>query len=153
MKAERALEKSDGDRTLVQHNQGGPTDTVVFYPYYEQRAVLMIHIGNKDKSFPASGSVSLLPPTTTREGIDKFINNSYSDALHPDAPEAMETIKLPADIIQVKAGDIIGQDTNPSDEKEVFDNYRVKLSVKKHNAAGKFTLSAIEDDVSVFLKK
>jgi hypothetical protein len=151
--SELTLDKSDGDRVLNQDGQIGPRDTTLFYPYYEKRAVVMIRIGNSDNTFPTRGTVTLFPPTTTREGIDKWINNAHSDGLFIDPAKPSETITLPADIFQVKALDIIGQGSSTIDEQQVFDNHRVKLSMKKYHVAGKFTLSAIEDEARVFLKK
>jgi hypothetical protein len=146
----RALGKSDGDRIQVQHAMTGPRDTVLFYPYYEQRAVVLFGIANTKKDFPVKGVVYLFPLDTTKDGIDKWINNQHSDGLYVDPAKISEEIPLPAEVIQVQDLGVIGQETSSFDQR-VYDNHRIKLTVKEYTVPEKFVLSALNAEAQVFL--
>ena len=106
------------DRVEIRHSMLGYRDTVVFYTFKEQRAVMVLNIGNSDETFPITASVYLFDKTTTEKGLKKWINNQHSDALFGDAPEPLATRKLPAGFCTVTSREQTGTSENPAPGRE-----------------------------------
>lgn len=149
--AERILEKDSAKRTEVRYSMIGPRNTLLFYTYANQQAVLRILIDNKDESFPISGQVYLFDSSTSAEGLDKWINNQHSDGLYPGVPKPLEVVQLPEGTCSLtKEG--VRPETASSPTGGTFTDHKVKISVQDHKIAGKFELKAFEDQSGVFVQ-
>lgn len=74
----------------------GLTSTKLFYTIADQHAVVVIHLDNTNKEFPAGGKVFLFDKAVTAEDLAKWVNNQHSDGLFPDVPEPKASFNLPA---------------------------------------------------------
>jgi hypothetical protein len=116
-----------------------------------QAAVLVLHIGNKDAALPVSGTVHLFAPGTNAEALAMWVNNQHSDGLFPDVPEPTLSSKLPQGSCIVIARERVGQEKSPIRD-DVFNDYKLKLTVKDYWLEGKFHLHGFEDGANVFVK-
>jgi hypothetical protein len=148
--AEPELAFKDAKKEQVRHSMLGPRDTVLFYTFAEQAAVLVVNIAGKEP-FAASATVHLFAPGTTAEALAKWVNNRHSDGLFPDVPEPSSSVKLPDGTAAVTGSEPVGKEQHP-DGESVFADYKVKLTVKEHREPGKFHLPAFEDEANVFVK-
>lgn len=149
---ERPLIKANAEKKEVRYSMVGPRDTLLFYTFTEQRAVLRLRISNKEASFPVSGTVLLFDEKTTEEGLAKWLNNQHSDGLFVDPAEPVETVDLPKKICQVTEKKLVGEKENQGPGGGTFADYEVKISVKDFKVNGKFDLKGFEDQAGVFLK-
>jgi len=149
--AERKLAVADAKKIQIRHSMMGVRDTLLFYDFADQRAVLVLRIDNRNDTFPVSGTVYLFDPETTAENLERWINNQHSDGLFPDVPTPAVTSKLPAGICSVTSRKVLG-DTKEGPDDTVFRDYQVTVSVKEHRVAGRFRLEAFTDDANVYLK-
>lgn len=150
--AERPLAKADAEKKEVRYSMMGPRDTLLFYTFADQQAVLRLRIANKDASFPVSGTVLLFDGKTTKEGLAKWLNNQHSDGLFPEVPEPVETVELPAEVCRVAEKKLLGEKENEGPAGGTFADYQLKISVKGHKVEGKFDLKGFEDQAGVFIK-
>lgn len=147
--AERTLTKDKAERKQVTSSMIGARDTLLFYTFGEQKAVLRLRIDNKTARFPVKGTVYLFAPTTTAEGLAKWLNNQHSDGLFPEVPEPTLTTKLPdgtCKVTELKLAE--GKEKKPNG---IFSKYEVKVAVKSHAVKGQFTLKAFEDLANVLV--
>ena len=149
--AGRPLARENAQREEVRHSMIGPRDTLLFYTFADQRAVLRLQVSNTDASFPVSGKIHLFAMQATPEGLAKWINNQHSDGLFPEVPEPVETIDLPEGACTVDGKKLVGEKPQGPMNK-VFQDYRLKLSVKGHRVEGKVDLKACEDEAGVFVE-
>ena len=129
----------------------GMRNTLLFYTFADQKTVLRLQIDNKDTTFPVSGSIHLFSNDTTKEGLEKWINNQHSDGLYPDVAEPILTQALPAGQCSVSAHKALEKEKNPS-TAEMFQDYEVTLKVKSYILESKVSLSAFTDTSKVYLK-
>lgn len=113
----------------VRYSQIGFRDTLLFYTFNSQKAVLKLRFGNKDKSFPLSATVYLFADSTTEAGIKKWLNNQHSDGLYPDVPEPISTVNAPKDVCQVTSHKFINSSKQRFGE---YDNYAVTFKVSDY---------------------
>jgi hypothetical protein len=149
--AERPLIRKEAERQEVRHSMIGPRDTLLFYSFPAQHAVLQLKVGNADASFPVSGKVLLFDPSVAKEDLAKWVNNQHSDGLFPEVPEPVEKFDLPEGTCQVTAKKLLGEEKHPP-MNEIFRDYEITISVKACKVGGKFDLGAFEDQSRVFLK-
>lgn len=149
--AEPELVFKDAKKEQVRHSMMGMRDTLLFYTFADKSAVLVLRIGNKDAALPVTGTVHLFAPDTTAEALGKWVNNQHSDGLFIDPPEPTASVKLPDGTCAVTARELTGKEKQPNGE-DTFGDWKVKLTVKEHREAGKFHLTAFEDEANVFLK-
>lgn len=150
--AERPLDQAKAEKKEVRHSMIGPRDTLLFYTFAEQRAVLRLRIGNQDATFPVSGTVFLFDDGVTKEGLDKWLNNQHSDGLFVDPAEPVETLELPDELAAVAGKKLRGEQKNEGPSGGTFADYEIKIVVKDHKVEGKFDLKGFEDQAGVFLK-
>ena len=131
----------------------GFRNTLLFYTFKDQQAILTLSIGNTDETFPVQGKIHLFDNATTEEGLKKWINNQHSDGLFPDVPTPIFTGKLPEGSCKVTSHKQTGTSENPGPiSPATFKNYEVKLSVKEHAIDKKVKLSAFTDTAQVHVK-
>ncbi len=59
----------------VRFSQIGYRSTLLFYTFKKQKAVLKLQFGNRDKTFPVSGTVYFFAADVTENGMKKWLNN------------------------------------------------------------------------------
>jgi hypothetical protein len=148
---ERALVIKEAKKKQVRHSMIGMRDTLLFYTFVAQKAVLVLHIDNANTTMEVSGSVHLFDPKTSEEALGKWLNNQHSDGLFADAPEPAATFNLPDGTGTVTERKLVGREKQPTGD-EMFDDYQVQLSIKEHRVDGKFRLAAFADEARVFVK-
>ncbi len=149
--AERLLLKKEAERKEIRHSMIGPRDTLLFYTFADQKAVLRLQIGNGDLSFPVSGKLYLFGPKTTAEELAKWLNNQHSDGLFPEVPEPSGTFDLPEGACKVTGRKLQGEERQ-GPQGLTFQDYKVDLSVEDHSVEGKFEIKGFEDEAGVFVK-
>ena len=149
---ERQLEADTTKELQIRHSMLGFLDTLLFYTFPDQQAVLRLHISSKDKTFPVTGIVYLFPAKTSSEGIKKWINNQHSDGLFPDVPSPHLIHALPKDICKAVATKIIGEKKNPTNN-QIFTDQEVMIAIKDHEFQGQFKLAAFKDQSGIFVPK
>ena len=140
------------EKIEIRHSMLGYRDTLVFYSFKEQGAILVLKINNKDESFPVNGKVHLFDKQTTKEGLKKWINNQHSDALFIDAPQPLSTKELPAGFCKVTARKLTGKSENPGPGKGMFKDFEVGLSIKAQDIGKNFQIPVFTDTVRVHVK-
>jgi len=151
--AERMLEGKKAEKLEVRHSMLGFRNTLLFYKFKNQRAILVLSIGNNDETFPVTGKIHLFDDTTTEEDLEKWINNQHSDGLFAEVPEPVFTGELPKGSCKVTSH--TQTDTSKSRSptgSATFKNYEVKLAIKEHAVQQKFKLSAFTDTAQVHVK-
>lgn len=145
----RTLAKNKAERKQVTSSMIGARDTLLFYTFGEQKAVLRLRIGNRTIPFPVKGTVYLFEPATTVEGLAKWLNNQHSDGLFPEVPEPTLTTDLPDGTCKVTGRKLVdGEVKRPNG---IFRKYEVKVEVKPHAVKGRFALEAFEDRADVLV--
>lgn len=149
--ADRTLEPKRAEKLEVRHSLLGFRNTLLFYTFKDQRAILTLSIGNKDETFPITGEIHLFDQATTVEGLRKWINNQHSDGLFPDIPAPVFSGPLPDGTCKVISHKLSGTSKNPTNP-EIFKNYEVTFSLKQHAVDGKYKLSALTDSARVHIR-
>ena len=149
---ERPLDADLSSKVQVRHSMIGFRDTLLFYTFTGQQAVLRLHISNKDQSLPVTGTIYLFPEGTTDEGLKKWINNQHSDGLFPEIPKPVLTHKLPEGTCKAVSTKLLGEKKNPTSD-DVFEDHEVAVSVKAYQLEEQFKLTPFTDKTGVFVKK
>lgn len=149
--SERKLEFANATRLEMRHSVAGIRDTLLFYTYADQKAVLQLQIDNKDTTFPVSGHIHLFSSETTKEDIEKWINNQHSDGLHLEVPTPVLSQPLPAGQCTVTASKTLETVKNPTTD-DLFQDYEVTLLMKVYQIEGKVQLASFTDKVRVYVK-
>ena len=135
----------------VRHSMMGPRNTLLFYTFATQKAVLAVQLDNKNSTVTASGTLHIFDPSATEDSISKWVNNQHSDGLFVDAATPALSLKLPDGILTAKDRKFISREKqSPGDE--VFSDYQVKIMAKEHRVEGKYRLYAFTDEANIFVK-
>lgn len=137
------------EKAQVTDSMIGFRDTLLFYAFGEEKAVLVVRIGNKDTSFPVSGKLHLFPEGTNAGGLAKWINNQHSDGLFPDVPEPKASHEIPAASCKAKAHEVVKQDEAPNGK---FARYSVTFEIKDVPEFGDVKLKDFTDKATVNVK-
>ena len=151
--SERKLEFAKATRQEIRHqySESGIRNTLLFYTFGDQKAVLRMEIDNKDTTFPVNATIYLFADDTTKEGIEKWINNQHSDALHTDVPEPTLTQPLPAGRCSITEHKALAKKKSPTNT-EMFQDYEVTLKMEACEFKDKLTLTAFTDKTKVYVK-
>ena len=147
--ADRILDGKKAQKLEVRHSMLGFRNTLLFYAFKDQQAILVLSIDNKDETFPVTGQIHLFDEATSEEGLKNWINNQHSDGLFPDVPKPIFTVELPKKSCRVASQKQTGMSMNPGPRKAAFRNFKVKLMIKAHGVDKKFKLSAFTDTARV----
>ena len=128
---------------------GGPRNTLIFYTFPDQKAVLRVTIDNKSKKFPVSATLYAFADEVTEEGLKKWLNNQHSDGLFPDVPNPVTTKKLPAESCQSLSHKFIEKTQARVGE---FEKYAVSFKLSGVKPIGKFRIKDFSDKATVHLK-
>lgn len=150
--ADRDLNSEKAKKLEVRHSMVGFRNTLLFYTFEDQQAILVLSIGNKDKSFPVTGKIHLFPKATSKDDIGKWINNQHSDGLFPEIPTPEFTQELPEGTAKVVSSKETGKSDNPGPLPGSFTNFDVEFKVKEYEVKGKFKLSEFSGTSKVHVK-
>lgn len=149
-KSSKALEVTKSTPKLeVRESQIGYRDTLLFYTFADQNAVLKLQIGNKDKSFPMAGTIYIFADSVKEDDLKKWLNNQHSDGLFPDVPEPIGTHKIPDKTCNVTAHKMIDRSKQEFGE---YDNYSVTFDVKDYADKKSVALKGFSDTAKVHVK-
>jgi len=148
---DRILDRKKAQKLEIRHSMIGFRNTLLFYTFKDQQAILTLSIGNTDETFPVKGKIHLFGAATTEEGLKKWVNNQHSDGLFPDIPTPTFTGGLPDGSCSVTSHKQTGTSPSPT-SADIFKNYEVTLSVKEHAIDKKVKLSAFTDTATVHVK-
>jgi hypothetical protein len=149
-KSSKALEVTKSTQKLeVRYSQIGYRDTLLFYTFKDQNAVLKLQIDNKDKSFPMAGELYMFADSVKEDDIKKWLNNQHSDGIYPDVPEPISTHKIPKASCKVTSHKLI--DRSKQDFGE-YDNYSVTFDVEDYADKKSVTLKGFSDTAKVYVK-
>jgi hypothetical protein len=128
----------------------GYRDTLLFYTFAAEKAVLVVRIDNKSEKFPMTGKLYLFAKETTAEDLGKWINNQHSCGLFPDVPKPVTTHVIPAAsclLVSQKKVEAIKDEQMGS-----FNRYDVEFKVEKISAFGEIKIKDFTDTAGVFIK-
>jgi hypothetical protein len=136
----------------IRHGQIGPRDTIIFYTFANDAAVLQLNIKEQGGKFVLSGKMQLFAEGTNAEQMGKWINNQHSCGLFPDVLEPKASVALPADSCivlesKIKDGKKIGNERIG----DTFDDYALKIKLADIEGKG-FKLKGFTADTSAFVK-
>jgi hypothetical protein len=147
----RILDGEKAEKIEIRHSMIGFRNTLLFYTFKDQQAVLVLSIGNKDDTFPVTGKIHLFDEAATGESLKKWINNQHSDGLFADAPTPVFTEDLPKGVCKVTSQKQTGMSKSPTGPI-MFKNYEVKFSVKPHTIGKKCKLSEFTGTAQVHVE-
>lgn len=137
-------------KSQVTQSMMGYRDTMLFYTFAAEKAVLVVYINNKSEKFPMTGKLHVFAKETTAEGIGKWINNQHSDGLFPDVPEPVATHAIPAEsftLASQKKVEAIKEEHSGS-----FNRYNVEFKIQNVPAIGEIKIKDFTDTADVFIK-
>lgn len=148
--AVRGLDVETAQKKVVRYSMMGPRDTIVFYTFDDQKAVLLLRVGNKSVDFPISGTLHLFAAEVSPKHIAKWVNNQHSDALFMGVPKPISSVKLAQDLFKVTARNKAEGQTKH--QTKLFDDYTVDFEVRAVEQQDAFSLKAFKDKVGVFVQ-
>ncbi len=127
----------------VSSSMMGFRDTLKFYVFKEEKAVLRVQIDNKNTKFPVSAKLYVFADDTTAEGLAKWVNNQHSDGLFVDAAVPKATHEIPAASCKAKAHELdkVVEGGGPRSGK--FSRYKVTIEIKDVPAIGDIKISHV----------
>ena len=146
---EKVLDLKTAEKLEVRHSMIGARNTLVFYTFKDQQAVLRVTIDNKDTKFPIKAVVHQFADDVTAEGLKKWLNNQHSDGLFPDVPEPVATYEIPAASLSIKSSKLIDSSKLPNGE---FENHSVTFHIAEVTEKDVFTLKEYTGETGVFVK-
>lgn len=151
MHAEVALDAGAKEmkKTQVTDSMMGLRDTLLFYVFGKQKAVLVVRIDNKDTNFAISGKLYVFADGTDAEALAKWVNNQHSDGLFVDAPEPKATHEIPAASCKVKGHEVAEQVEAPNGK---FSAYTVTFEIKDVPPIGELKVKDFTDKARVNVK-
>lgn len=136
-------------RMEISSGFGGYRDTLIFYTFENNYAILKLTIDNKDKTFPIKGDLIVFEETVVKDGIKKWLNNQHSDALYPDVPKPKSKHKLAPKSVKVLKNQLTGSSKSRTGR---FDDYTVHFQLDEIMKVGKFSLKSFKDKATVHVK-
>ncbi len=149
--AKDVLDAGDKDvaKIEVTNSMEGYRDTLRFYIFEQDRAVLCVRIDNKDTNFPVSAKLYTFAEGVNAEGIGKWINNQHSDGLFADAPVPKATHEIPAASCKMKSHELAKHSKAPNGE---FETYSVTFEIKDVPLLGELKVKDFIDLATVHIK-
>ncbi|MCA9174959.1 MAG: hypothetical protein KDB14_10805 [Planctomycetales bacterium] len=136
-------------RLEVGSSFGGYRNTLIFYTFNQQKAVLRVLIDNKDTKFPVSAVLYVFADDVTEDGLKKWLNNQHSDGLFPEVPEPVGTHKIPSMSCKATSHKLVDHTKQPFGE---YDNYTVSIQLADLKPIAKFQIKDFTDKATVHIK-
>jgi hypothetical protein len=136
-------------KLVVTQSQIGYRNTLVFYTFPEQQAVLRVSIDNKDTTFPLAATLYTFAADVSEDGLAKWLNNQHSDGLFADVPEPTATAEIPAKSLKLIAHKRAGQEKVFNG---TFDKYMVEFQMSMAPELKGAQIEDFKDSVPVFVK-
>ncbi len=150
--AELELGIKAAKKELVRHSMVGPRNTLVFYTFAAQKAVLVLQVEDTNSTLTVAGILHIFGPKATEESLGKWVNNQHSDGLYVDSAIPAQSLKLPEGTFTVTDRKRVGQEKPPSGD-DVIGDYQIKITAKELRVEGKYRLAAFTDEANVFIKE
>jgi hypothetical protein len=154
--ADLVLDGKKANKQEVRHSMLGFRNTLLFYVFKDQPAILVLSIDNKDETFPVTGKVYLFDEKMTGDDLQKWINNQHSDGLFPDVPEPTSTVELPKGTCKVTSYKETGTSKNPGPvdggKSAIFRNFEVQVAIGKYAFDKKFNLAEFTATATVHVR-
>jgi hypothetical protein len=128
----------------------GYRDTLLFYTFAAEKAVLVVNIGNKSDKFPMTAKLHIFAKEATAEGLSNWINNQHSDGLFPEVPKPTATHEFPATSCVVVTNKII--EAKKAAHNGTFNHYSVDFKIENVPAFGVIKIKDFTDTASVNVK-
>lgn len=150
--AEIALNaKAEGvKKEQVLDSMMGHRDTLLFYTFAAEKAVLVVNIDNKNDKFPLTAKLHLFAKEATADGLANWINNQHSDGLFPEVPEPTATHEIPATSGFVVAKKIV--EAKKAAHNGTFNSYAVDFKIENVPAFGEIKIKDFTDSATVNVK-
>jgi hypothetical protein len=126
----------------------GLTSTKLFYTLADQQMVVVIHLDNTNKEFPATGKVQSFEKGVTAEDLAKWVNNQHSDGLFADAPEPRVSFNIPAEACKTVESKLAGK-TSANDM--MYDQHAVVFKINETNVNEQLKLKEFKDQAKVYV--
>lgn len=136
-------------KTEVTDSMIGFRDTLRFYEFAEEKAILLVRIDNRDTNFTTTAKLYLFEDGTTAESMAKWVNNQHSDGLFADAPDPKASHGIPPASCKVKAHAIAEQADAPNGK---FTRYTVTFEIKDVPLLGGLSIKGFTDTATVNVK-
>jgi len=142
---------ADVKKEEIRHGQIGPRDTLIFYTFAKEDAVLQLNIQHAAGKFTLSGKMLIFKEGTGAEAIGMWINNQHSCGLFPEVPNPEATVALPAEACAVSESKLKegGPQNGPTGDK--FEDYTLKIQISELKMDG-FRLKGFTADTGAFVK-
>lgn len=134
------------EKLEVHDSMIGYRDTLIFYTFKDQKAVLRVGLDNTNKKFPVSATVYLFADAVTEAELKAWLNNQHSDGLFPDVPVPVATHRLPAEACVTKSDAFIDHAKHGPGE---YDNYAVTFQINEVVEKGVFRLVGFTGETKV----
>jgi hypothetical protein len=135
----------------IRHGRSGPRDTIIFYTFGNEAAVLQLNIKKQGGKFVLSGNMQLFAEGTNAEEIAIWINNQHSWCGDGGAPEPKASVALPADSCIVLESKIKDDEKISNKFSDKFDGYALKIKLADIEGKG-FKLKGFIADASAFVE-
>jgi hypothetical protein len=140
-------------KNQITSSQIGYRDTLLFYTFADQKAVLVVNIGNQNDAFPMTARLQVFAKETDAEGLAKWINNQHSCGLFPEVPEPTATHPIAAAalaLVSKKMAEVIITENSPV--PGTFNRYDVEFKIENVPAFGDIKIKDFTDTATVFLQ-
>jgi desulfoferrodoxin (superoxide reductase-like protein) len=142
-------------KNQVTQSMIGYRDTLLFYTFAAEKAVLVIKIDNQNDQFAIKlATLNVFHKNTTDEKISNWINNQHSCGLFPDVPNPVATHVVPLTSYSVASKKIVEtivvEGGRPNSGK--FNRYEVEFKIQNVPALGEIQLKDFTDTASIFVK-
>jgi len=135
----------------------GYRNTLLFYTFAAEKAVLQVSVDNKTDKFPMIGKLHVFAKETTAEDLANWINNQHSCGLFPDVPEPILSHNLPAEsysVVSKKTVELV-EGQGPSSGGK-FNRYQVEFNqvefkIENVPAHGTIRIKDFTDTATVFV--
>ncbi len=124
-------------------------NTLLFYHFVDQRAVLTIDIGNKTTDFPTEGMIHLFELSASSQDIERWINNQHSDGLYVNPASPIQSVAVGESAVAITSSAYIESKSGYWGDE--YEKYRLDFTVGNQAGNGYF-LNSFSDHADVYLQ-
>ena len=140
-------------KTEITSTMIGYRDTLLFYAFAEQQAVLVVRIDQSSKDFAIRATLHRFAKDIPAEGLAKWINNQHSDGLFPDVAEPVSRHDIPAATAVITSKHMIGVATESRNPLQTgwFQRYEVGFRFENVPPMDGIIIRNFSDTATVYL--